>query len=220
MTYRNVLITSDCVIDKEIGLLKLIQYNYRNTDLFFDGILDDCVLEQQQYLLFIRQNINPLSVIVEQSRWDIIDAMYSQFMERYDDIVDLSCNTKIFELLKLIVAGETPEKCTIVCNTEHEADVITSRLYQFGHNGVSIITEPNYQNIDLSMYDEIFIRYISQISMFNSLKDKMVFVSDQKCNYTTINDTEVLDLSSVNVDSVDNTLYTFTLYNLTGYEIV
>lgn len=221
MKYKNVLITSDCVIDREIGLIKLIQYDYRNTDLFFDSILDDCTLEQQQYLLYNRRNPNPLSVIVDESNWDAIDKIYKQFIdEQYDNIVDLSCNTKIFELLKLIIAGETPEKCTILCNTEHEADVITSRLYQFGRNSVSAMVEPNYERIDVSIYDEIFIRYMFQISMFVGLKDKIVLVSDQKSNYITIDDTEVLDLSSVTVDNIDNTLYTFSLYDLDGHGIV
>ena len=222
MKYNNILATSDCIIDKDVGLLKLIQYYYRNTDLFFDDILDALTLEQQQYLLIHRTNINPLSVIVSEDNWDRIDSMYEQFMSsEYDRIVDLSCNTNVFSMLKLVVVGETPERWTIVCNTDHEAEVINSRLRRFGSSGVSTTVTQNYKDIDLSKYDELFVKYVRDIPNFGYVEDKMVYISDQNCNTLQTPDGEsILNLSYLNNDTLDNTLYTFSLYNFKGNEIV
>lgn len=222
MKYNNILATSDCIIDKDVGLLKLIQYYYRNTDLFFDDILDALTLEQQQYLLIHRTNINPLSVIVSEDNWDRIDSMYEQFVSsEYDRIVDLSCNTNVFSMIKLVVVGETPERWTIVCNTDHEAEVINSRLRQFGSSGVSTTVTQNCKDIDLSKYDELFVKYIGNIPSFGHVEDKMVYISDQSCNMLQTPEGEnILNLSHLNNDTLDNTLYTFSLYNFKGNEIV
>lgn len=211
------LIFSNCILDTDIGILKLIEFDYRNSDIFLDDILDHTVLEKQQYLEYTRVHPNPLSVVVRESDWDKIDSLYFQFIEKENDrIIDLSCNTLMIDVMKLIIMGDTPMEVTLLCNTQHEADVLSNRLSLFGVNNIHILVEPNHDKIDLEQFDDIYVKYISDLDGFRKIANKTIYISDHGLN-TTTHDIGIDKFVTPNVDAlkymVDNIVNLFSLYS-------
>lgn len=178
------LISSDCILDKDIGLIKIIQYHYRNhSDIFKDEFLDDYVLEKQQYLEYNRTNINPLSVVVKDQYIDVIDSLYTQFKEQeMGRIISFSCNTLMIDVLKLIILGDTPMEVTILCNTQYEADTLVKRLNSFGIHSVRMLVEPDHNKVDLGQYDDIYVKYISDLDSFKKIEKKSIYISTHRLN--------------------------------------
>lgn len=177
-----VLITSNCIIDTEIGLLKLVQFNYRNTDIWLDYILDNLELELQQYLMYTRVNPNPLSVILKQEKWDDLDELYNQFMtEELDSIIELSCNSSVINIVGTAGYEDTPLRITILCNNQKEIDIIRMRLGESFHDIDFIIKTPD-KLIDTGKYSSIYVKYIEDLQQFNVLKNRNIYISDHRLN--------------------------------------
>ena len=80
------IIPFDMVIDPEMGLMKLIEFEYRNKIFNLEALGIDELTK-----LYLKQRIykNPLSIIIKDDKITIdeMNDMYNQFMEkRYDDI--------------------------------------------------------------------------------------------------------------------------------------
>ena len=86
----------DMVIDTEMGLMKLIEFEYNN-NFFYNHLLGND--EYVKLLLRDREKRNPLSIIAKNgTSEEELDDMYRQFMEtRYNDILRLSPNTNPWE---------------------------------------------------------------------------------------------------------------------------
>ena len=214
MAKINALITADCILDEDIGLLKLVQFYYRNTDMFLDDILDNEFLEDQQYYEYTRFHPNPLSVIVKTDDLDKIDSMYEQFWDSESDrIIELSCNTDIIKVLSLVIQGDTPIHFTILCDREKEVEVLKRRLVQIGISGYTILLQPDHNKVDVSLYDDVYVKYIEQLDSFRNIMHKAIYVSTHYTNYiSAFDDSLVLRLEVVKY-SIHNTINTFSLYN-------
>ena len=97
------IIPFDMVIDPEMGLMKLIEFEYR--DNFFN-IKALGIDELTQIYLRQRQMKNPLSIIIEDENVtiDTMNDLCHQFMQkRYEDVLKLSPNTGLFHLLQILL---------------------------------------------------------------------------------------------------------------------
>ena len=210
------LILSDCILDKDIGLLKLVEFYYRNLDVFRDDILDHTVLEKQQYLEYTRTDKNPISVFIKPEYVDSADSLYSQFIDNESvRILELSCNTAIINMIKLIQLGDTPMEITIVCNTHYEADIIANRMNLHGFSNIRLLVEPDISKIDTNEYDEIYVKYIDQLDSFKKIQGKTIYISNHFLNLICYEDDPSLIVFKPNAIKymVDNIVNMFSLYN-------
>jgi len=214
---QEILIPINTIIDTDIGLLKLVQFEYRVSDMFLDSILDAFELEYQQYFLYTRSHSNPLSVITKETYWDSIDGMYEQFIStQYDKIIDYGCNTLVMDLLKLIILGDTPMRFTVLCNTVHDEEVILSRLHSIGIANYSTIVQNDWDRVDTGKYTDIYVKYASDLDRFRHITKQNLYISTHALNMIIDEqsaDGQILDAHTVIKYMRDNIIKTFSLYN-------
>ena len=203
MYKTTALIPFNMVLDVEVGLIRLIKYDYSQNEIFDQAILsnEDNIFFKD--ILSKRMNRNPLTAIATDKYIDnltLLDDLYNQFMkEKYDEILELSPPTSLFDMLNLSVSFKADGiACTIWCKYTKEKDVYKSRL---GSRCNSFIIEPSMSNIDLSPYGSIYINDYRDALFFSNLKGKNIFVSDYRYNFE--DDTKKILLNDVS-DEIKN----------------
>ena len=82
----NVLVPFDVLIDIDMGLLKLIEFDYHNEDFFLPGILNTSETNQK-YFLITRTSSNIVESLLTVEDKELAEDLYNQFMEKeYDNI--------------------------------------------------------------------------------------------------------------------------------------
>lgn len=213
-----MLIESDCIIDLDIGILKLVQFDYRNTNIWLDNILDNLELELQQYLMTTRIHENPLSIILKEDYWDSLDILYNDFLAQdINRIIDLSCNTNMMDIVRNICFEDTPINATILYNYEHEVEVIKRRL---GTNAERIIFLPmqNADTIDSGQYTSIFVKYISALDKYKKLSRRNIYIADHELNMIEDSGALIPDALKYMTDNIINiySLYQFDFDEIAG----
>ena len=128
MYTTDVLVPFNLIVDTDMGLIKLLEFDYSNTEYFHEGILNT-EEENQQYLLNTRNNRNPLSIVFKKDDPELMDDLYKQFIEKeYDNILQLSCNTSLANLANALREDISQViRLTILCQSKAEENIIKDR---------------------------------------------------------------------------------------------
>lgn len=185
MYKTTALIPFDMVLDVEVGLIRLIKYEYSNNKVFDQVILSNDNNIFFKDILSKRKNKNPLTVIATdeyKNNLSLLDELYTQFMEReYKEILELSPPTSLFDMINIsMVYRSSGISCSIWCKSILEHKEYTSRL---GARCRSIIDEPLAKNIELAVFGNIYIHDYPDILNFLNLKGKNIFVSNYRYNF-------------------------------------
>lgn len=185
MYKTTALIPFDMVLDVEVGLIRLIKYEYSNNKVFDQVILSNDNNIFFKDILSKRKNKNPLTVIATdeyKNNLSLLDELYAQFMEReYKEILELSPPTSLFDMINIsMVYRSSGISCSIWCKSILEHKEYTSRL---GARCRSIIDEPLAKNIELAVFGNIYIHDYPDILNFLNLKGKNIFVSNYRYNF-------------------------------------
>ena len=76
-----VLMPFNVLIDTDMGLWNLIQFDYRNDIFFLKGMLDMSDAHKK-YFMITRDNRNPLMTILSEPDETLANDFYSQFMDK------------------------------------------------------------------------------------------------------------------------------------------
>lgn len=212
----DILIPFDLVVDLDIGLLKLVRFEYSNNDYFYKGILqgmDDCL----RYSLMTREDPNPLSIAaVNPDDHETLDEFYKQFMEReYTKIMNLSQDTAISDLTKvsgMTSASDRIVRITIMCRSEEEKKLINLRKM----NPFRVIVS-NPEKIDLSQYKALFVRNVYDLDMYRNVEALNLYIANY--GFNLVKDPSHSNAPGLPIDVVakyskDNEINIFTVYNL------
>lgn len=212
----DILIPFDLVVDLDIGLLKLVRFEYSNNDYFYKGILqgmDDCL----RYSLMIREDPNPLSIAaVNPDDHETLDEFYKQFMEReYTKIMNLSQDTAISDLTKvsgMTSASDRIVRITIMCRSEEEKKLINLRKM----NPFRIIVS-SPEKIDLSQYKALFVKNAYDLDMYRNVEALNLYIANY--GFNLVKDPSRSNAPGLPIDIVakyskDNEINIFTVYNL------
>lgn len=210
----DALIPFECVVDIDMGLVKLIKYEYRNKEYFFPGILDgpdDCV----EHELLIRKNRNPLVVPTNLMKVNekTLDEWYKQFIEKeYNNIIELSTSTSLADFIKLSSFNtDKILKTTILCNTEEEAQVIKNRSI----NQTNIVIADR-DGFDVSKYDALYLKDVYDIECYTGVIGKSIYIANYGFNLLDNDESDdiVLDYTPLIKYLDDNEIRVYTVYNL------
>ena len=174
------LVSFDCIIDTDFGLLNLIDSNYLDSSVFdVDFFNQHHKIRKLVKVLYERENKNPLSICVKNKDIDI-DSLYQEFMnDKYTDILKRSMVTEIYNLLEQYkLSGEV--KPTVVCRKEEEINCL-KELPLFKQFPILLLNEIE----DISYYHQFFFRYIDDeyiITLSPAIKNKTVYLINQKFN--------------------------------------
>lgn len=210
----DVLIPFECIVDIDMGLIKLLKFEYRNPEYFFKGILDgpdDCI----EYELVNRKNRNPLSVPTNMSKVDdeTIGNWYQQFIEKeYTKIMELSTSTSLADLVKLSSFNtDKVLRTTILCSNDEEANIVRKRSY-----GETTIVVDTNDTFDMTKYDAVYLKDVYDIEQYTGVIGKTIYVANYAFNMldNTESDDVVLDYTPLIKYLDDNEIRVYTVYNL------
>lgn len=212
----DILIPFELVVDLDIGLLKLVRFEYSNNDYFYKGILqgmDDCL----RYALMTREDPNPLSIAaVNPDDHETLDGFYKQFMEReYTKIMNLSQDTAISDLTKvsgMTSASDRIVRITIMCRSEEEKKLINLRKM----NPFRVIVS-SPEKVDLSQYKALFVKNAYDLDMYRNVEALNLYIANYGFNLVkdpSHSNTPGLPIDIVAKYSKDNEINIFTVYNL------
>lgn len=212
----DILIPFDLVVDLDMGLLKLVRFEYNNNDYFYKGILqgmDDCL----RYSLMTREDPNPLSIAaVNPDDHETLDEFYKQFMEReYTKIMNLSQDTAISDLTKvsgMTSASDRIVRITIMCRSEEEKKLINLRKM----NPFRIIVS-SPEKVDLSQYKALFVKNTYDLDMYRNVEALNLYIANY--GFNLVKDPSRSNAPGLPIDIVakyskDNEINIFTVYNL------
>lgn len=177
----NVLVPFELMIDTDMGLIKLLEFDYNNDEYFYPGILN-AGEEAQQYLLNTRKNKNPLSIACKKDDQELIDDLYNQFMEKeYDQILMLSCNTNLVDLANVLkISADQVIRLTVLCKDIREKKLLEHRKISLFRTLVC-----NYEAVDLSKYDTIYVKDAQDLDKFKkSIFRKNIYIANYGFNVT------------------------------------
>jgi hypothetical protein len=203
------VIPFNLIVDTDVGLLKLINDRYHNTDVFHWSLID-APTKFQLYMLYNRKYINPLTVIAkDRDNLELMNDYYKQFIENeYVYILRHSVMTRLYNVIKegLRIKNLAP---TILCNSPLERTYLT-KADPDTFNKCNIVVANSYKDIIDDNKDPIYFKYIGEIlTNFNSAIGKNVFIPKYRFNYEdsekTIPLKEPIILSSggMNIESFD-----------------
>ena len=199
MYTTDVLVPFNLIVDTDMGLIKLLEFDYSNTEYFHEGILNT-EEENQQYLLNTRNNRNPLSIVFKKDDPELMDDLYKQFIEKeYDNILQLSCNTSLANLANALREDISQViRLTILCQSKAEENII--KLRNIPHFR-PLVSRPELVN--LNNYDSLYIKDVHDLDKFKKeIFKKSIYVANYGFNI-------VIDPEQVNPLIDPETAYTY-----------
>lgn len=176
----NILVPFDILIDTDMGLLKLIEFDYHNEDFFLKGILNTTE-SNQKYFLMSRFSSNVIEALLTVQDKELAENLYAQFIEKeYDQILNLSCNTAICDLTLLLRSNMNQViRMTVMCKNEKEVNLIKKRKISCFK---TIISDP--EKINLDDYGTIFVKNIYDLDKYKRVEGKTIYVPNYGFNVT------------------------------------
>ena len=175
----NVLIPFNMMVDIDMGLIKLLEFEYNNDEYFEQGILN-APEEIQQYLLNNRTDRNPLSIVFKKDDPELMEDLYNQFMEKeYQNILELSCNTALVNIADTLkTTMDQIIRITVLCKSKTEENLLKLRKIPLFR---TLIMYP--EAIDLSKYDTLYIKDINDLDKFKkNIFKKNIYVANYGFN--------------------------------------
>lgn len=178
------LISFNCIVDEDIGLVNLIRKDYLDDKVFNKDFFD---MEFYEILkaLYYRKEENPLYLFAKEgiSR-DTLDSYYLEFKEKCErEILDMSITTEIFNLIDFFNTSQDIIP-SILCYTQNQLDIIEQEQTMKKNHKIlfSKLSEK-----DKKSFSQFYFKYIKDIEPFINIKLRAFYISRAGLN---INDDE------------------------------
>lgn len=170
------------IVDTDLGLWKLIQDQYPNINFFYQGLIYERDLNFMKHFMVSRMEKNPLKSLMKPDYVSQADSLYDEFINtKYDEILRLSENTGIFELICRSKGVNDVMRFTVLCQSQVESDEIFKRFSKYNMKVSTIIYE-DLKKVDISQYGSIYIKDIHDFFSYNRVEGKNVIVGNYGFN--------------------------------------
>ena len=184
----NPLVSFDCLVDTDFGLLVLIAQNFFDTDVFSEEFFrHNDNINDMKWAIYGRPEKNPLTLCLKDP--SLADDFYKQFMDQYyDDILERSMITDLATIIPDL-ASSTNASFSIYCTRQSELDLLERLNILPDCNKVMVkdIIEPdNYQQFFIKDFDDYGMQRYAHLIM-----DKHIYVA--RYNFNNIDDMDKID---------------------------
>ena len=196
------IITFDQIVDTEIGLIKLINDRYHNTDTFYWSLIE-APTKVILWLLYNRRRKNPLTVIAkERDNKELMDSYYDEFMEKeYVYILKNSIVTNLYDMTKVFVETKGV-KPYIYCKNDMEANYLT-KIDKDTFNKCELIVSKSYNDAITELNDTIYLKSFDEVlGIYEKAIGKHLYLSGYRYNYEDDEKTRLLQNYSTLCKSV------------------
>jgi hypothetical protein len=214
------LISFDCIIDTDFGLLNLIDREYLDKDVFSVDFFDTHHTNKAMVkALYERKDKNPLLLCMKNPDINKANEMYKDFMkERYKDILDVSMATEVYNLISTLKTyGDI--RVSVVCENEFEVRLLKSLK---NTSTVPIYKMENLPSPD--MFQQFYFKYINGFytqMLIKYLNTKNIYFAAYDFNLNPEKDEEDEKLKNeylLAFQLTRNDLHSFDLYNRSKLE--
>ena len=177
----NPIIPFDLIVDTDIGLIKMIDKRYHNTDTFYSSLLS-APIKNLTYLLYNREDKNPLSVIMKENNKELMDSYLNEFMEKeYKNILENSTITNMYNFISLCTTSDGNVNPTILCKNEMERDYLLDLDRELFSKYNIIIGKLEW--LPLNGYDPIYVKYYEDaIKAVKEMYGKNLYIANYRFN--------------------------------------
>ena len=177
----NPIIPFDLIVDIDVGLIKMIDKRYHNTDTFYSSLLS-APIKNLTYLLYNREDRNPLSIVMKEKNKDLMDDYYKQFMEQeYQNILENSSITNMYHFISLCTTSDGNVNPTILCSNEMERNYLLELDRELFSKYRIIIGKLEW--ISLSGFDPIYVKYYEDaIKSVKEMYGKNLYIAGYRFN--------------------------------------
>lgn len=168
------IIPFDMLVDTDMGLIKYIQFNFQGDDKYYPGIMSCVDPSNNEFLktvLINRKFANPLSAIMKPEKMIVSkpdEMLDSFFRSSYDEILNLSIATAIFDMVCRSLFVHDTLRYTILCGNKKEEDFLRKkfkRRFKTDKIPVNIIIgEP--ETVETKQFDTIYIKDVHDIDRY------------------------------------------------------
>ena len=184
----NILISFNCLIDTDFGLLVLIAQDFFDTSVFNEEFFhNNKEINDMKRVIYKRKCKNPLNLCMKNT--EDADDFYKQFFDKYyPNILNVSMITSLAKNLKKF-ASNAGATFTILCKDECEEKLLEQipMLAKFSTTTLAKIENPD-------IYNQFFFKDYSDYGLsdlYKFLLDKKIYIGMYEFNKT-----DNLDLES------------------------
>lgn len=174
---NNILVDFSLLFDIDLGLIKTIKEGFNNKEVFEQflfNIDDEYIISQ----LYLRKEINPLSLIIMDKYKSQCDDLLEQFTsEEHSNIIKNSTKTNAFKLIEAYSISDLVN-IDVLCKNISEEQLIKS----LNLNKVNAIVQDNISLVNIKTYDSIYLKDVKDSLKFKNLKGKHIYVGNYKFN--------------------------------------
>ncbi|MDD3121945.1 MAG: hypothetical protein PHC62_00350 [Candidatus Izemoplasmatales bacterium] len=203
----DVLIPFDMIIDPEMGLMKLIEFEFRDELFNLSALGTD---DLTKLYLSERDLRNPLSILLNRDKIsiDMMIDMHQQFFDKYyQQILNLSPRTDLFRLLMIADTNEALN-FTVVCKDEQQEKLFKEREGK-AHR---IVIGDIFDEELMSTHDSFYIKYIEDLEG-HEVHGKNIYIGDYFFNKLIVNGKMIPNITPETMEHMmDNTFKFVTLF--------
>lgn len=154
------IVPFDMLVDTDMGLLKLIQKDYCNYEIFRKPVLEERNMDIMKLMLTRRDTYDPMFLFCNEGKENEVKDLYQEFLQtKYEEMLKYSCTTGIFEMVKRCKSMQDVTKFTIVCDNDLQKSHIKKLFKKYDMNqkitDISEIRLEDYGNIYIKRYENI-----------------------------------------------------------------
>lgn len=198
--YNNILIEFGMIFDTDLGMLLTIQEKYNNPKYMDSEYINNANEDGFIYELLNQETYDPLNIVLLSNINKKL--LYQQFnKEEYDTILKYSKPTNIANLIQAYIESGAVN-VTVLCKNEKEKQYISKR------NINSILEE----NIDMKLYDCIYVKNIESLLKIKGIKGKNIFIGNYRYNFDNEDRTKLKE-NIVSIFGLNNKISIIDVYN-------
>lgn len=167
------------IVDTDMGLMKLIQFEYYN-DTYFNMGLIDTTDSLQQFTAAMRPQENIMvSLCSDACSEEMVEDFTNQFFSKeYDQILSLSPMSQVMKIIETIklMHSERDVRIDVLCSSEKEKQLLERRQIPVN------IVMGDFSTVDMNNYDALFVKCVYDLTIFGDLERKVIYVPNYKFN--------------------------------------
>lgn len=174
---NELLVEFDFLVDLDMALFRLVKDKYSNSEYVDKNIINMNNEYRIIRMLLYRKHINPLEILMPSIE---TTKLYKEFHnDSEEELLKYALLHDTFYLMITFLNNASSlSGITVWCKNQLEADFIKEK-----NDRLQTIVIPSRQEIDLSKYTSIYMKFFAYAIEYKNLAGKNIYIANAKYNY-------------------------------------